>query len=53
MTTALVPTYIEEVQQLADSFEYELCSNCLGDLDRHLIGPDPLGHAHAYCMDDS
>ena len=46
----MTPTYIDEVQQLADAFNYELCSCCLRDLDEHIIGPDMLGHAHAFCI---
>jgi hypothetical protein len=46
------PTYIDEVEMTVDSFRYELCSNCLGDLDRHVIAPDPLGHVHLYCLDE-
>jgi hypothetical protein len=42
-------TYDEEVEFLQDSFEFEDCELCGYGLDGHTIGPDPLGHAHAYC----
>lgn len=44
-------SYIEEVESIADSFRYEDCEVCGQDLDRHTIGPDPLGHAHLFCME--
>lgn len=43
-------TYLAEVRALEDSFEYEYCYLCGGDRDEHRIGPDPLGHAHLYCI---
>lgn len=41
--------YIEQVEALVESFRYEFCDFCDADLDRHTIGPDPLGNAHLYC----
>lgn len=52
----LADTYDDEVASIKDSFNYEDCEVCGGDLDDHIIGPDALGHAHAYCkreMDDA
>jgi hypothetical protein len=31
-------------------FEFECCTSCGGDLDRHELGTDALGNAHAYCL---
>lgn len=42
--------YADKLRGIVDGFEYELCEECLGDLDRHLIGPDPLGNPHAWCL---
>lgn len=41
--------YDEEAELIVMGFEYELCEACGGDLDDHVIAPDALGHAHAYC----
>jgi hypothetical protein len=43
-------TYADEIRAIVESFDYEMCYLCGQDLDRHFIGPDPLGHAHVYCM---
>lgn len=43
-------TYIDEVMAIAECFRYELCDGCNQDLNQHVIGPDPLGHARVYCM---
>lgn len=42
-------TYKAEVAAIRDEFEYEDCYLCGKDLDKHTIGPDPLGHAHVWC----
>lgn len=39
----------EDSQWLAEMFEYELCTECGWDADRHTVGPDALGLRHAYC----
>ena len=44
--------YAAELLAIIDSFEYELCSACLHDLDTHIIAPDPLGHPHIYCTQE-
>lgn len=44
--------YINEVTAIVDSFRYELCELCGKDLNAHTIGPDPLGHAHVYCLSE-
>jgi hypothetical protein len=41
-----------EVAALKQSFEFELCERCNGDLDAHTFAPDPLGHAHMLCNSD-
>jgi len=43
-------TYADQVIGLADGFEFEFCTECGGDLDVHIIAPDALGNAHAWCM---
>src|SRR5271156_5492567 len=35
---------------LIDGFQYELCGECMEDLDMHEISPGPLGEAHARCL---
>lgn len=42
--------YARSVQGILLIFEYELCEECGQDLDRHAISPDPLGRAHAFCL---
>jgi hypothetical protein len=42
----------EQVATIVEGFQYELCEQCSADIDGHLIGPDPLGNAHAYCLTD-
>lgn len=42
--------YASKVLGLVDGFEYELCAECLRDLDAHVIAPDVLGNPHAYCI---
>lgn len=39
----------EQVEGITDMFQYESCDECDGDLEDHIIAPDPLGHAHAWC----
>lgn len=45
------PTFVEEVQDILDIFEYEYCYVCGGDTDRHLIVVGPFGEPHLFCMD--
>lgn len=47
--TETVNPYWDEVRSLRMAFEYELCAECGGDWDDHVISPDPFGHAHAWC----
>jgi hypothetical protein len=42
--------YRQEVEAIVDGFQYEFCESCGGDLNDHSIGPDSLGHAHAWCV---
>jgi hypothetical protein len=35
---------------IIDGFQYELCGECMRDLDGHEIGPGPFGEAHARCL---
>jgi hypothetical protein len=42
--------YLQEVEDIADGFQYEDCESCGGDFDDHFIAPDILGHAHAWCV---
>lgn len=42
--------YAEKVRGIVDMFDYELCYECLRDLDQHVIAPDVLGNPHAYCQ---
>jgi hypothetical protein len=43
--------YMADLLTLIDSFNYERCSVCHNDLNRHSISPDPLGKPHLYCLD--
>lgn len=45
-------TYVDEVAQLIDSFNYEFCDVCQKDLDRHIISPDMFGKPHLWCLDE-
>jgi hypothetical protein len=36
--------------QVIEGFQFELCEECEQDLERHEIGPDPFGLAHAWCL---
>ena len=42
--------YRQEAEAIADAFRYELCESCGGDLGDHVIAPDALGHAQAWCL---
>ena len=42
-------SYDEEVEVIRQGFEYEMCEECGGDFDDHVIAPDMFGHAHAWC----
>lgn len=44
--------YDQEAADIARGFEFESCEHCGGDLEDHVIAPDPLGHAHSFCTDD-
>lgn len=44
--------YADAVAMIADSFRYETCAECGGDLDRHVISPGPFGLPFAWCMTD-
>jgi hypothetical protein len=44
--------YLESVESIRMSFEFELCEACGGDLDAHDVGPDQFGLAHACCRDE-
>lgn len=48
--TTVDTEYRDEVETIRQGFEYERCSDCEGDLGEHVIAPDPLGHAHAWCQ---
>lgn len=43
-------TYDQEVTVVEMGFEFELCAECLRDLDEHVIAPDMFGHPHAWCI---
>jgi len=45
----LSPEYIDEVDSLRNSFEFQNCESCGGDWAEHEIVPDVLGHARAVC----
>jgi hypothetical protein len=40
-----------DTEWLAEFFEFEVCGECGWGVDRHAVGPDPLGNRHAYCVD--
>jgi hypothetical protein len=35
---------------LAELFEFECCEYCGGDVEDHVVSPDPLGLPHAWCL---
>ena len=43
--------YEAEAAAIRDGFEFEDCEVCGTGLEQHLIAPDALGHAHAWCPD--
>ncbi len=45
-------TYMADLLQLIDAFNYERCEVCHNDLNKHTIGPDPLGKPHLFCITD-
>jgi hypothetical protein len=51
--TGTADTYGDEVETIVQGFGYERCDECGGDLGEHVIAPDPLGHAHAWCATDA
>jgi hypothetical protein len=42
--------YARQVADILDGFAYEYCEECGGDAEGHMISPDPLGNAHAWCQ---
>lgn len=42
--------YEDSVAGVELMFEYELCAECLQDIDQHIISPDMFGLAHAWCV---
>lgn len=42
--------YREELLVLVESFEFEMCGECGGDVNEHIFAPDILGLPHAYCV---
>ncbi len=45
-------TFEEQVEMIRQGFEFEYCPECGGDLGDHIIAPDALGNAHAWCQRD-
>ncbi len=45
-----VSTFEEQVEMIRQGFEFEYCPECGGDLGDHIIAPDALGNAHAWCQ---
>jgi hypothetical protein len=45
--------YARELATIIAGFEFELCDECGKDLSRHVLGPGPLGNAHAFCVDET
>jgi hypothetical protein len=43
-------TYMSDLLALVDAFNYERCGECGNDLNKHSIGPDPLGKPHLFCL---
>jgi hypothetical protein len=43
---------LTDQQWLELMFEFEFCEECGGDVADHVVGPDPLGNRHAYCLLD-
>lgn len=43
-------TYHDAVETIVLGFRYELCSECMGDLDNHAIIPGPFGLPFARCL---
>lgn len=42
--------YTEKLLGLIDGFQYETCYECQHELDKHVLGPDPLGNPFAFCL---
>lgn len=42
--------YLNDLNQLVDSFYYERCHECDDDAHAHEFSPDPLGKPHAWCI---
>ncbi|WP_409238395.1 hypothetical protein [Streptomyces sp. PA5.6] len=38
-------------QFLAETFEFEFCAECGGDVEQHIARPDMFGKWHAWCKD--
>ena len=45
--------YWQQVDDIAEQFTYEMCEECGQDLDAHVISPDMLGNAHAWCTGEA
>lgn len=45
--------YLDELAAMIEGARFVLCEECGKDLDQHLIGPDPLGKPHAWCLGGS
>ena len=43
--------YADQVRTILEGFRHELCSECSGDVQRHVLSPDVLGNAHAWCIE--
>lgn len=42
--------YHDAVETIVTGFRYELCWDCMGDIDVHAIIPGPLGLPFALCL---
>jgi hypothetical protein len=42
--------FARSAASLISGFEFELCGECMLDLDMHEIAPDMFGLAHAWCL---
>jgi hypothetical protein len=47
--TCALCRYLESVQAIGMSVDYQRCASCGGDIDAHDVGPDQFGLAHAWC----
>lgn len=44
--------YLEGVLSLLSTFEFEDCSDCGGEANDHVVGPDMFGKVHAWCKEN-